>query len=87
MPTFVEGTGRTWLVSNWSNFGVYEIAFDGATPAQFCSLTRAPFPWMTNIFESPNRSGITLSMHLPEAFAARVDSAQWQARMHAHGPN
>jgi hypothetical protein len=83
MPRFVEGTGRTWIVSNWTNFGVYELAFDGALPAHFCSLTRAPLPWMTNIFESPNRSGITLSMHVPEAFASRVDSAQWQARMHA----
>jgi hypothetical protein len=23
MPKFVEGTGRTWIVSKWTNSGVY----------------------------------------------------------------
>jgi shikimate O-hydroxycinnamoyltransferase len=83
MPSFFDAGGGTCIVTNWTNFGVYELAFDGVAPALFSSLTRAPVPWIANVFESPNQRGVTLSMFLPTAFAKRVDSPEGRMRMHA----
>jgi hypothetical protein len=82
LPNLVDTSGGTWIVSNWSNFGVYELDFDGVEPALFCSLTEAPLPLMTNLFERPGRGGLTLSMHLPELLARRVGSPEGRTRMH-----
>ncbi|HEY2733288.1 MAG TPA: acyltransferase [Polyangiales bacterium] len=84
VPNLVDPSGSTWIVSNWSNFGIYDLEFDGVAPALFCSLTEAPLPMMTNLFERPGRSGLTLSMHLPEQLARRLGSREGRARMHRH---
>jgi shikimate O-hydroxycinnamoyltransferase len=82
VPNLIDTRGGTWIVTNWSNFGLYDLDFEGAAPALFCSLTEAPLPLMTNLFERPNRRGLTLSMHLPEVLARRADSAEGRVRMH-----
>jgi len=81
VPSLVDAKGGTWIVSNFTNYGVYDLAFDGATPALWCVLTDAPLPLMSVIFERPNRAGITLSMQLPEALAQRAASPEGRARM------
>jgi hypothetical protein len=83
VPQVGDPSGSTWCVTHWTDFGVYDLAFDGAAPALFCSLSAAPMPLMANLFERPQRRGITLSLHLPEALARQMDSPEGRARMHA----
>jgi len=81
VPSLVDPTGSTWVVTNVAGAGVYDVAFDDVTPALWCLLTDAPLPLMTAIFDRPNRAGITLSMQLPRALARRADSAEARDRM------
>jgi hypothetical protein len=83
VPTLVDPTGSTWIVTNVAGAGVYDVVFGGVTPALWCVLTDAPLPLMTAIFDRPNRSGITLSMQLPHPLAARATTAEARKLMQA----
>lgn len=82
VPSLVDPSGSTWIVTNGAGSGIYEVAFAGQTPALFCALTDAPLPYMTAIYDRPKRSGITLSMQLPVALAARASTAEARALMY-----
>jgi hypothetical protein len=84
VPTLVDTSGRSWILTNAAGFGVYELELGGALPALFCVPMAAPLPLMTVLLERPNRAGITLSMHLPKALATRIDSPEGHARMHTY---
>jgi len=76
VPTLVDPSGTTWIVTNVAGAGVYDVIFGGVTPALWCVLTDAPLPLMTAIFDRPKRSGITLSMQLPLPIAARATTPE-----------
>ncbi|HKU41165.1 MAG TPA: acyltransferase [Polyangiales bacterium] len=83
MPNFFDASGRTWLLSNAANNGVYELEFGAARPELFCFATAAAAPMMSAMFESPKRAGLTMAMYLPAQLAARADSADGRTLMHA----
>lgn len=76
VPSLVDPTGGTWIVTNVAGAGSYDVGFDGLTPALWCVLTDAPLPLMTAIFDRPARAGVTLSMQLPIALAKRASAPE-----------
>jgi hypothetical protein len=82
VPRLSDASGGTLFVTNATSFGLYDLAFDGAAPALFAPLTDAHVPLIATVFERPNDSGVTLSLHLPEALARRVESPEGRAQMH-----
>jgi len=81
VPSLVDPSGTTWIVTNVAGAGIYDVGFDGLTPALWCVLTDAPLPLMTAIFDRPERKGITLSMQLPLALAKRASDPEARKRM------
>ena len=86
VPSLVDPSGSTWIVTNVAGAGVYDVAFDGLEPSLWCVLTDAPLPLMTAIFDRPERSGVTVSMQLPLALAKRASSPEARALMFAPPP-
>jgi hypothetical protein len=75
------GAGTSPLVvTNWSNFGVYNISFGGQTPAHFIPGDM-PFAWMSIIVEGRGNSGLEFSGFFPGALGARLNSEEGRARL------
>jgi hypothetical protein len=81
MPSMLDPTGGTLIVSSWTRFGLYDLVFGMTAPSRFCSLTDAPLPMLANMFERPAQAGLTLSMHVPVALAKRLDGSTGRALM------
>ncbi|MEL6354027.1 MAG: acyltransferase [Cyanobacteria bacterium J06627_28] len=60
---------KTLLISNWSNFGAYGIAFAGVKPFYFSSFGDYPLPWISSLAEGPLNKGLIYSAPLPKALA------------------
>jgi shikimate O-hydroxycinnamoyltransferase len=61
------------LVTNWTGFGAYDLAFGDARPIRFCSLSKLPAYFMV-VYERPERAGIGVQISLPPRLAALLDS-------------
>jgi hypothetical protein len=70
------------LVTNWSNFGVYDIRFGDDTPAHFTPAGDVPVPWLSALVEGPGNEGLLYSGYFPMDLAARIDSEEGRARLH-----
>jgi hypothetical protein len=69
---FVPGQGHL-LVTNWTGFGAYDLAFGDALPIRFCSLSKLPAYFMV-VYERPERAGLGVQVSLPPKLAALLDS-------------
>jgi hypothetical protein len=87
MPVLHDPSCSTWFVTNAISLGFYDVAFDGTPPTLFSPLMDSVIPLMAAVFDGPNQRGATLSLHLPEALAKRVESPEGRARMHSLAPN
>ena len=60
------------LVTNWVNFGVYNIIFGEAKPFFFSSFGDYPFPWLSSITEGFSNNGLVYSVLLPTKLAKKL---------------
>ena len=72
ISTTIDPLKRTLLVTNWSNFGVYDIAFGDAKPFFFSYVGESPFPWLSSITEGLNNRGLIYSVWLPKELAEKI---------------
>jgi hypothetical protein len=87
LPTIVDPDGANFIMSSWANSRVYELAFETTGPVYFSVLMRAPVPFLAGMAETPDQSGLTVSMHLPKNLADRILSQQGEALLRAHQPD
>ncbi|WP_394834644.1 hypothetical protein LVJ94_49925 [Pendulispora rubella] len=74
----------TLLVTNWSNFGMYDVAFGDQKPVFFAAAaTGKPKPWNIVLVEGFGNTGLLCSGSLPVSWAHRLASRQGQASLHA----
>jgi hypothetical protein len=73
----------TWFCTNTTGSGISDLAFGGVAPEQFSALTDAPVPLFAVVLDRPKQRGVTMSLHLPEALAKRLESPEGQALMHS----
>lgn len=68
----------TWnpLVSNWSGFGVYRIAFDGTVPSYFMPVMKLPVTGLGALVDGVDGQGLLFQIALPpNDFAAMSGTA------------
>ena len=68
----IDPLNRTLLISNWSNFGVYDITFGDLKPFYFTSIVDLPFPWLSGIIEGFSKNGLIYSVSLPSKLARKL---------------
>ena len=68
----IERLKRTLLITNWSNFGVYNIIFGEAKPFFFSSFGDYSFPWLSSITEGFSNNGLVYSVLLPTKLAKKL---------------
>ncbi|HTU61709.1 MAG TPA: acyltransferase [Polyangiales bacterium] len=81
---FRAGSGDIFI-TNWDNFGAYDLAFDKARPELFrpIVLGSAQLPqWFMIVYELPRGQGLAVTVGLPKAVAKRWQSAEGQALLH-----
>lgn len=65
----IDPIKRTLFVTNWSNFGIYNIAFGEIRPFYFCYFGNTSFPWLSSITEGFSNNGLIYSVVLPSNLA------------------
>ena len=75
---------KTFPITSWSKFGVYDVAFDGRTPVLFSPVTNLALPWVAWLVEGFGGSGILFMAALPARLANRLRSADGRAALHCY---
>ncbi|HEX4701376.1 MAG TPA: acyltransferase [Pseudonocardiaceae bacterium] len=84
LPIGFDPAIRTFTVTNWSRFGVYDIVFDGHAPTFFSPATNMVLPWVAWVVEGFDRTGFLFMVALPAKLAARLRSADGRAALHVY---
>jgi hypothetical protein len=75
---------KTFAVTNWSRFGVYDVLFDGQVPALFSPVTNLALPWVGWLVEGFGGTGILFVVALPARLAGRLRGADGRAALHRY---
>ena len=80
----IDPINKTLLITNWSRFGVYDILFSRSKPFYFASLSIAPFPWLSAIFEGCSNQGLIYSAVLPAKLMRRLTQTDALQELHQY---
>ena len=80
----IDPLKRALVITNWSNFGVYDVSFNGAKPCFFTPLGEFPFPWLTFISEGPENQGLVYSANLPNPLCDKLVQKDNVQRVHQY---
>ena len=72
VPTSIDPLKRTLLVTNWANFGVYELNFGDAELFYFTPFGDPPLPWLSVIVEGFANNGLIYYAALPSKLAKKL---------------
>jgi hypothetical protein len=75
---------KSMIITNWSNFGVYDVAFGGRTPVLFSPLTNRSLPWVAWLVEGFGGQGTLFMVALPARLANKLRGAQGRAALHTY---
>lgn len=67
IPDWLNPYGNSLLLTSWANFGVYDIDFGVERPFYFATMGPALFPWISNIVEGPNNTGLSYVVSVPKS--------------------
>lgn len=80
----IDPINRNLFVTNWSNFGVYDVIFEDSKPFYFTALGNAPFPWLSIINEGFSKKGLIYSVTLPSDLAKILMQGNILKRIHKY---
>jgi hypothetical protein len=83
-PIAFNPARKTFALTNWSRFGVDDIAFDGQTPVLFSPVTNLALPWVAWLVEGFEGNGMLFVVGLPARLANRLRGADGRAALHRH---
>ncbi|MCU7825081.1 acyltransferase [Kitasatospora sp. DSM 101779] len=86
-PVAFDPAHRTFIMTNWTRMGVYEVAFDGQRPAVFSPVvsSRAPLSWFGFLDRGFGDAGFLLTAVVPERLAEHLRSPEGRAAIHRYG--
>ena len=73
---------RTFTVSNWSRFGLYDLEFQGRRPMLLSPVVDIQLPWVASLVEGFDGAGILCTVGVPAALAARLRGTTGRAALH-----
>ena len=80
----VDPINESLTVTNWTNFGIYDIAFCGQKPFCFQLFDNAPFPWLSSIMEGFSNRGLLYSAVLPSTMMKKVTQPDALRALHRY---
>nr|ARU81129.1 CylO [Cylindrospermum licheniforme UTEX B 2014] len=72
VPISIDPMKRNLLISNWTNFGVYDISFEQSEPFFFISFGDDNIPWLSKIIKGFSNDGFIYSVSLPAKLAKKL---------------
>ncbi|AFZ24136.1 Transferase family [Cylindrospermum stagnale PCC 7417] len=72
VPIPIDPLRRNLLISNWTNFGVYNVRFDESYPFFFTSFGDDKIPWLSKIINGFSNNGFIYSVSLPNKLAKKL---------------
>ena len=87
IPRDIDPINRNLFITNWANFGVYNITFGKSEPFFFTPFTDAPFPWLSIIFEGFSNQGLVYSVSLPSKLAQKLMQENSLRQIHQYRPS
>ncbi len=82
VPLGFDPPNRTFMLSNWSGFGVYDTIFEGCRPAAFSPGISVTLPWTSWVVEGFDGIGFLCTLVVPAALAARLRGAAGAQLLH-----
>nr|AAL15607.1 Sim21 [Streptomyces antibioticus] len=75
---------RTFILTNWTRMGVYDVEFEGQRPTFFSPIvsSHAPFTWFAMVAEGPWNEGFLVTAVLPAKAAEQLRSPEGRAALH-----
>ena len=80
----IDPINKTLLITNWSKFGVYDVAFFGNKPFYFTIFSDAPFPWLSSIVKGYSDQGFMYSAVLPLELIRKLTQADSLQSLHQY---
>ena len=68
----IDPLKRALLISNWANFGVYDVIFGESNPIFFTFFGSYLIPWLSSIYEGFSNNGLIYSAVLPSKLAKKL---------------
>lgn len=72
VPIPIDPLKRNLLISNWTNFGVYDIKFKDSEPLFFISFGDDKISWLSKIIKGFSNNGFIYSVALPIKLAKKL---------------
>jgi hypothetical protein len=81
-PFGFDPVRKTFTVSNWSRFGLYDLEFEGRRPVLLSPAVDIQLPWVASLVEGFEGTGILCTVGVPAAIAAKLRGATGRAAVH-----
>lgn len=80
----IDPVNRSVAITNWSNFGVYDISFLGTKPLYFAPVSDWRIPWLSSIVEGFCNRGLIYSAQLPTQLVQKLKQPGNLRRLHQY---
>lgn len=84
LPLGFDPVRRTFTVSNWSRFGLYDLDFEGHRPVLMSPAPDLLLPWVASVVEGFGGTGILCTVTIPATITARLRGAAGRAALHPY---
>jgi shikimate O-hydroxycinnamoyltransferase len=84
LAKFIDPVNRTLLITNWCNFGVYDVIFGEAKPCYFAPVIDSPIPWLSIISDGFSNNGLVYTVPLPNPLAKKLMQEENLKKMHQY---
>lgn len=84
VPISIDPLKRNLLVTNWTNFDVYDIQFDDSYPFFFTSFRDDVISWLSKIFKGFSNYGFIYSVALPRKLANKLMNKDSLCKIHRY---
>ncbi|WP_018685867.1 acyltransferase [Actinokineospora enzanensis] len=82
IPIGFDPDRKTMTITNWSRFGIYDVAFQGARPVFFSPTSNLQLPWVAWLVEGFEGRGILLTVAVPARLANLLRGPAGRAALH-----
>lgn len=84
VPIGFDPARRTVTLSNWSRFGLYQVAFGGQFPVAFSPAATTQIAWVGWLVEGFGGTGLLFTLALPAKLAAQLRKPEAQSALHRY---
>ncbi|RLK54797.1 acyltransferase [Actinokineospora cianjurensis] len=84
VPVGFDPDRRTFTITNWSRFGIYEVTFGGKQPVFFSPTSNLQLPWVSWIVEGFDNRGLLFTIAVPARLATALRGPAGREALHRY---